>query len=199
MVVGEGPPARLGRPPGRTRPIDLNALVEPKIGVVAAVLAVLLCAALVLIALLARRVRRLDRRLIALTRGGEGHSLESILEGHLDRVLAVDREVSGLLARTSALETAGRRAFQRAGLVRYNPFEETGGNQSFALALLDAEGDGFILTSLHARAGTRIYARALVGGRAEGQLSGEEARALDLARAAPAGRPAVIDRGAARP
>ena len=52
-------------------------------------------------------------------------------------------------------------AFQRVGLVRYNPFEETGGNQSFALALLDADGDGWVLSSLHARSGTRVYAKAI--------------------------------------
>jgi len=161
---------------------------------VAAVLAILLCAALVLVAILARRVRRLERRLNGITRSAEGWSLEAILEGHLDRVLAVDREVDQLAARTAILEAAGRRAFQRAALVRFNPFEETGGNQSFALALLDAEGDGFIINSLHARAGTRVYARTLTGGRAEGQLSAEEAEALKLARSSPAGRPAVADR-----
>ena len=59
------------------------------------------------------------------------------------------------------------RAFQRVGLVRYNPFEETGGNQSFALALLDADGDGWVLSSLHARTGTRVYAKAIVGGRSD--------------------------------
>jgi hypothetical protein len=168
--------------------------VEPRIGVVAVVLAVLLCAALVLVVILARRVRRFERRLDGITRSAEGWSLEAILEGHLDRVLAVDREVDQLAARTAILEAAGKRAFQRAALVRFNPFEETGGNQSFALALLDAEGDGFIINSLHARSGTRVYARTLTGGRAEGQLSSEEAEALRLARAAPAGRPAVADR-----
>ena len=62
------------------------------------------------------------------------------------------------------------RAFQRVGLVRFNPFEDTGGNQSFALALLDAEGNGWVLSSLHARTGTRVYAKPItrrpIGGRA---------------------------------
>ena len=73
-------------------------------------------------------------------------------------------------ARTGALEAAGLRAFQRVGLVRFNPFEDTGGNQSFALALLDAEGNGWVLSSLHARTGTRVYAKPItrrsIGGRA---------------------------------
>lgn len=69
------------------------------------------------------------------------------------------------------------------GLVRYNPFENTGGNQSFALALLDAVGDGWILSSLHARAGTRVYAKAIKGGHSDAGLSAEEIEALAQATA----------------
>jgi Protein of unknown function (DUF4446) len=151
----------------------------------------------VAVAILARRMRRLERRLASITRGEDGRSLEALLEAHLDKVLAVDREVDALTVRTAVLEVAGRRAFQRLGLVRYNPFEETGGNQSFALALLDADDDGFIISSLHARSGTRIYAKALAAGRSEGALSAEEAEALALARGATKGRPAIADHAGA--
>ena len=80
------------------------------------------------------------------------------------------RELDELAARTAILEARPARAFQRVGLVRYNPFEETGGNQSFALALLDAAGDGWVLSSLHARSGTRVYAKAITGGASEAAL-----------------------------
>ena len=116
------------------------------------------------------------RRLAGLTRGADGESLEAILDAHLDKVYAVARELDELAARTAILEGAQRRAFQRVGLVRYNPFEETGGNQSFALALLDAAGDGWVLSSLHARSGTRVYAKAIRPGAADAALSDEESR-----------------------
>lgn len=160
-------------------------------------LGVLLIVALVVIVVLARRVGRMDRRLRSLTRGEDGRSLEALLEAHLDKVHTLGREVEAVKVRTAVLEVAGRRAFQRVGLVRYNPFEETGGNQSFALALLDADEDGFIISSLHARAGTRVYAKALTGGRSEGALSEEEAEALMLARSATKGRPAIADHAVA--
>ena len=82
------------------------------------------------------------------------------------------------------LESSGRRAVQRVGLVRYNPFEETGGNQSFALAMTDANGDGVVISSLHARAGTRLYAKAVAAGRSDAALSAEEAEALRIALSA---------------
>ena len=88
-----------------------------------------------------------------------------------------------LTARTAILEATQPKTFQRAGLVRYNPFEETGGNQSFALALLDGRGDGWVLSSLHARAGTRIYAKAVKACSADTALSEEESAAIKQAMA----------------
>lgn len=133
--------------------------------------------------ILARRTRKLDERLGGITRGAEGRSLEAVLDAHLEKVFSTSRGLDEVAARTAILEAAQKRAFQRVGLVRYNPFEETGGNQSFALALLDAVGDGWVLSSLHARAGTRIYAKAIKGGRSETGLSAEEAAAIAQATA----------------
>jgi hypothetical protein len=137
----------------------------------------------VLLLVVARRTRRIDARLAGLTRGAGGHDLEQVLDAHLDKVFAVARELDELTARAAVLEAAQRRAFQRVGLVRFNPFEETGGNQSFALALLDAGGDGWVLSSLHARSGTRVYAKAIKAGRADAALSDEESAAIGQALA----------------
>jgi hypothetical protein len=140
---------------------------------------------LVLVVVQARRIGRLGRRLDGMTRGTDGRSLESVLDAHLDKVFAVARELDELAARSAILEATTRRAFQRVGLVRFNPFEDTGGNQSFAIAILDASGDGFVLSSLHARGGTRMFAKSLAGGRAEAALSAEETEAVRLALGTP--------------
>ena len=136
---------------------------------------------LVLVVVQARRLGGLRRRIDRLARGTDGASLEGVLGEHLGKVLDVGREVDELSARSAVLEANARRALQRIGLVRFNPFEDTGGNQSFAVALLDSHGDGFVLSSLHSRTGTRVYAKALANGRSEAALSGEEAEALRLA------------------
>jgi hypothetical protein len=135
---------------------------------------------------LAWRVGRLSRRLEQLTRGSDEGNLEAVLGQHLERVRKVVRDVDGLGSRTTALEQDGRRSLGRVGLVRYNPFEDTGGNQSFALAIVDALGDGFVVSSLHARQGTRVYAKSVAKGTAETALSDEEAAALQQALARPA-------------
>ena len=137
---------------------------------------------LVAVVFLGRRTRRMDARLAGLTRGEDGASLEAMLGARLDKVDEVSRELDELAARMAILEGAQRKAFQRVGLVRYNPFEETGGNQSFALALLDAAGDGWVLSSLHARSGTRVYAKAIKSGRGDAALSDEETAAIQQAQ-----------------
>ena len=133
---------------------------------------------LLLVFWLWRRTRRLGRRIDALTRGEEGKDLGGVLDAHLNKVFAVSNEVDELTVRTAVAEANLRRSFQRIGLVRFNPFEDTGGNQSFALALLDANGDGVVLSSLHSRTGTRVYAKAVNGGRSETALSDEETQAV---------------------
>jgi hypothetical protein len=138
----------------------------------------------------ARGLRRLGRRLDGLTRNSDGRSLEAVLDAHLNKVYAVAGELDDLAARSAILEANGRRAIQRVALVRFNPFEETGGNQSFALALTDAGGDGFVVSSLHARSGTRLYAKTIVAGRSDAALSAEEAEALRQALATPLGQAA---------
>ena len=133
--------------------------------------------------ILARRTRDLDKRLSGITRGSEGRSLESVLDAHLEKVYAMSRQLDDVTARTAILEAAQRRSFQRVGIVRFNPFEDTGGNQSFAMALLDAAGDGWVLSSLHARSGTRVYAKSITGGRSDAELSAEETAAIKQATA----------------
>lgn len=68
---------------------------------------------------------------------------------------------------------------QKVGLVRFNPFAEAGGDQSFCLALLDGEDSGLVISSLHSRETTRIYAKPVRKGKSAGyDLSAEEKQAV---------------------
>jgi hypothetical protein len=153
-----------------------------------------LVASLVAVVFLARRTARLDARITALTRGEDGDSLEAVLGHHLDNVVRLGTDVRELSGRSSRLEADARHDLRRVGLVRFNPFEDTGGNQSFALALLDADDDGIVISSLHARGVTRIYAKAISGGRPEATLSAEEAQAVAMARSDSLGRDGLRSR-----
>jgi hypothetical protein len=131
------------------------------------------------------QVQRLKRRLDALTRGADGRSLEGVLDAHLESVFRVSHELNQLTARTGRLESVATRHYGRVGVVRFNPFDDTGGNQSFALVMLDESDNGLIMSSLHSRSGTRLYAKVMTAGRCDSALSTEESQALAIARAQP--------------
>jgi hypothetical protein len=69
-------------------------------------------------------------------------------------------------------------AVQKVGLVRFNPFAESGGNFSFSLALLDDTNSGVVLTSMHGREQNRVYTKTINNGRSETQLTEEELQAV---------------------
>lgn len=71
---------------------------------------------------------------------------------------------------------------QKVELSRYNPYDETGGDQSFTFCLLDDQGTGVVVTSLHARSGTRVFAKPVLKGKSEKyQFSKEEEVVLNKA------------------
>ena len=72
-------------------------------------------------------------------------------------------------------------SFQKIGAVRYNPFKDTGGDMSFSLALLNLENSGIVLTSIHGRGADRVYAKSIVDGKSQHNLSAEEIEAINKA------------------
>ncbi len=71
-----------------------------------------------------------------------------------------------------------RNSFQRFAMVRYNPFSDTGGDQSFSFALLDLDNNGFVFTSIHGREVNRVYAKQIENGKSRHNLSAEEDEAI---------------------
>ncbi|HVM30580.1 MAG TPA: DUF4446 family protein [Candidatus Limnocylindrales bacterium] len=139
----------------------------------AAALVLAALAFVVALAALVRTGRSLKRRARATAVDA---TLEETVAAGLERIGSLERQVVQLGER-------GRGALQRVGVVRFNPFEDTGGNQSFAVALLDDRGDGVVMSSLHSRQSTRVYLKPISGGRSETALSDEESEALRRAGA----------------
>ncbi len=124
---------------------------------------------------------RLERRysqLDGLVRGPNG---QEGLEELLERLRRLDSETGQREIVQTALrelELRQQHSYQTAGLVRFNPFSDMGGDQSFALAILDSFGDGFVMSSLHGRTATRIYAKTVKHGQSGQTISAEEQAAI---------------------
>ncbi len=127
---------------------------------------------------LQRRLNRMLEDYRALMAGTDGSNLEEVLRDHIARVHRTTAKVDDLAQLSRQLEKALRRSLQGVGVVRFNPFPDTGGDQSFAIALLDAHGDGVVISSLYSRIESRIYAKPVAGGESPYALSAEEREAI---------------------
>ena len=132
---------------------------------------------------LSARMRK-DREKWRLLLDSQGtKSLETLLEEHLEERLRLQATVNQLEGRVSTLEKELARSKRHLGLVRFDAFEDVHGQQSFAYALYDDQGNGMVLSSIVGRNDCRVYGKPLLGGRSERTLSQEERRAIDEATA----------------
>ena len=160
---------------------DLNRTLLDNLALVVGLMGTLILGLLIAILLLARRVRRANDAYHALVSDDKGASLQQLLDNHLGKVIEVGAKMEELERVYQQLESRSRSSLQHVGVVRFNPFEDTGSDQSFAIALLDERRDGIVLSSLHGRGQTRVFAKPVEGGESTHQLSDEEAQAIRIA------------------
>jgi len=106
------------------------------------------------------------------------------METLLQDVSIAKKDINNLKSYCDKIQKDGLLHIQKIGLVRFNPFKDTGGDQSFILSLVDGNDTGVIISGLYARSGTRWYAKKIVKGKSvEHDLSEEEKKALNAAKA----------------
>lgn len=117
-----------------------------------------------------------------LTKGLTDKGLKSVLENIVKDLNQGKLDIDYLKAYCDTLQKEGYFHIQKIGLLRFNPFKDTGGDQSFILSLVDGNDTGVIISGLYSRSGTRWYAKRIVKGKAlEHELSEEEKTALKIA------------------
>ena len=157
-------------------PLDQSALSTAVIllGLAAVALAAWL-------AVLQRSESRLRTRLRRILSDEGTAGLDEILDRQAKRIEQLSSRVDALNALEHELEAMSRLALQKVGVVRFNPFQGSGGDQSFAIALLDQAGTGLVISSLHGRNETRLFAKQIANGRSRHALSDEEQQAIRAA------------------
>ena len=160
---------------------DLNRTLVDNLALVVGAMGIVIIGLLISVVLLSRRVRRANDAYRSLVSDNQGGSLQQLLDGHLGKVIEVGAKMEELDNLYAQLEVRSRGSLQHVGVVRFNPFEDTGSDQSFAIALLDDRRDGIVLSSLHGRGQTRMFAKPVEGGESKHQLSEEEAQAIRIA------------------
>ena len=109
--------------------------------------------------------------------GKEAKDLESILLDHSKEISDIDKEIQELFEISNKIHNLSQRSIHKVGIIRFNPFKDIGGDQSFALALLDGKDSGLVMSSLHTREGTRIYSKPIIKGESEKYTLTDEEKA----------------------
>ena len=108
----------------------------------------------------------------------EPENLKEILSQFKD----LEKDFAKLSEELENLKKENKFSIQRVGIIRFNPFKEIGGDQSFSMALLDGNNDGIVITSLYTREGNRVYGKSIKAGLSEYLLSEEEKRVMEIAQ-----------------
>ena len=160
---------------------------DPQTGIV--VVGVIALLALFMASLLAWRTSRMKRQYTVLSGSDGQESFVEVVARKTAEVEALRDDVAQLAEDLRSTQRELQLAVRHIGVVRYDAFGDMGGRMSFSVALLDDHGNGFVLTSVHARSESRSYIKQLRGGMADVTLSPEEAAAVaDAVASIPRGR-----------
>lgn len=105
----------------------------------------------------------------------EPENLQEVIE----QINKLEKNLGELAGLVQEMRQKDKKHIQKIGVIRYNPFKDAGGDQSFSVAILDEGNNGVVITGLYGRDGNRIYAKPIKNGNSSYQLSDEEKKAID--------------------
>jgi len=123
------------------------------------------------------RIFALEKKLQSILGGSKAP--EDFQQNVLRKIMRLEAGQEELAPKAKILEAISHVAVQKVGFLRFNPFEDTGGDNSFALVLLDRDNNGVLISSLYARGGVRMYGKSIERGVSKHQLSEEEKQILE--------------------
>lgn len=151
-----------------TEPIFLIFL-----GIIAILIAANICFAICLL--------KFRKKINLLLGGKKTKNLEDVILNQLQKIKKQEADIINLSGQVKKLEDISEKTFQKISMIRFNPFSDMGGNQSFVIALLDNRNNGLVISSLFIKEGNRIYAKSIKNGQSDYPLSNEEKEALEKA------------------
>jgi hypothetical protein len=99
--------------------------------------------------------------------GETGLKIQESLAHHAKLIKSLDKDVQELYNISNQINALSLRGLHKVAMIRFNPFKDLGGDQSFSIALLNGKNNGIVISSLHTREGTRVYSKAISSGKSE--------------------------------
>ncbi len=127
------------------------------------------------------KMKKLRKAYNCFMKGKDMESMEEVLMKQFDRIEVLEEADREKRKEINSLKILMQKSYQKAGLVKYDAFREMSGKLSYALALLDQNDNGVIVTSMYSRDGCFSYAKEVIMGESKINLSEEEQEALEKA------------------
>ncbi len=125
---------------------------------------------------------KLHKRLSRLIQGKNAKNLEDIISENNILAKEIKDKLKNQEIQIVNIKKDAMQNIQNIGVVRFNPFKETGGSQSFAIALTDKKKNGVVISSLYARERINVFAKPITNGNSEYTLTEEEQKAINLSQ-----------------
>ena len=117
-----------------------------------------------------------------LTRGATNIDFATLIETIIKRSEVQEENIGKLTKELSDFKNKAQAFLQKFSLIRFNPFEDAGGDQSFVVTFMDAKNNGVVISSLHSRTGVRVYAKNVEDAKpVKHQFTKEEKEAVEKA------------------
>ncbi len=141
---------------------------------------VLIVVLLVLLIITMAKNSRLQKKYSHFMEGKDGKNLEEVLSGNIDRLQQLEYRADEFEAYVkSVIEAKGKKSLYKTHMIRYDALVGSGGQLSFAWALLDDNNNGFIINHIYYRDGSTVYGKTITRGTCAQRLSDEEQQALE--------------------
>ncbi|MES3032108.1 MAG: DUF4446 family protein [Patescibacteria group bacterium] len=123
-----------------------------------------------------------EKRLKRFFLGKKAKDLEDTIISLEDNITELNKAKDVLEKSITTINTKLKKSIRGVETLRFNPFPDQGSNQSFAIGLLNEEGDGVVVSSLYSRERMSIFAKPIKNNKSEYELSTEEREALNRAK-----------------
>lgn len=127
------------------------------------------------------KLHKLNKLYQKFMKGATGQSVEQMLLVKIQDIEVLKRAVNELQNECKRMDSESLEHIQRFGMIRFNAFDNTGSDLSFALAMTNASRTGFVLSGIYGRDESRVYAKPLLNGESSYALTKEEKKAIEEA------------------
>jgi hypothetical protein len=131
------------------------------------------------------QIRSIKKKQTVFFSGKNAMDLESVLYEEIKRLKKAEGNIDLIFETLTANKILIEKSIKKVGVVRFNPFKSSGGDQSFSIALLDSQDNGLVVSGLYTQEGTRVYTKPIKNLKSDYPLSKEELKALDKANLKP--------------